>query len=283
MNTDWRLGDKLIDCSQPRVMAIVNATPDSFYAGSRLDKGQASRKQAIEQLVSKRPDVIDVGGQSTRPGSERVGVDEELSRVMPVIEAIRKIDPAVPITVDTYHSKVAMRTLECGADGINDVSACSFDPEMAGVVASTGCGYVLMHMLGTPKVMQQDPHYEDCLNEVFYFLGQRLGDLEHAGIAPGHIVIDPGIGFGKRLEHNLALINGASRFNELGRPVLFGVSRKHFIGELSQTDDPAGRLAGTLGITWELLDAGVMLHRVHDVEATQQIFKVWQGLSGGEV
>lgn len=280
MNTNWLLGGKVIDCSKPRVMAIVNATPDSFFAGSRLATTEAERNGALERLVAHHPDVIDVGGQSTRPGSERVGVDEEMSRVLPVIEAIRRIDAAVPITVDTYRSQVAQHALDAGADGVNDVSACRFDIDLMQVVTKSGCGYVLMHMLGTPKVMQLDPHYGDCLGEVSAFLLQRLDDLVHAGVKPQQIVVDPGIGFGKLLENNLALIKGASQLCGLGRPVLFGISRKRFIGELTGADDAAQRLAGTLGLTWELLNAGVMLHRVHDVVATQQLFRVWAGLNG---
>jgi dihydropteroate synthase len=273
----WLLGNKLIDCASPRIVAILNATLDSFYAGSRLDAKRPLADQ-LRELLSQGPDIIDIGGQSTRPSSVRVSDRDEIARVLPVIEELRKLDGHVPLTVDTYNAMVAEAALDAGADGVNDISAGRFDPRMLPLIAERRCGYILMHMLGTPESMQQNPHYENCLAEVRGFLGERLAAAVTEGVAPERIVLDPGIGFGKLLEDNVELLTGAAVLAELGRPLLFGVSRKSYIGAMSGEQDPARRLPGTLGTTWALLDQGVMLHRVHDVPVTRQLMDVWRGL-----
>lgn len=274
----WLLGDKLIDCASPRIMAILNATPDSFFTGSRLD-AEVSLSDQLSALLHKEPDIIDVGGQSTRPGSVRVSAQEEIANTLPVIKELRKLGNHVPLTVDTYSAVVAEAALNAGADGVNDISAGRFDPRMLPLVAERCCGYVLMHMLGTPESMQQDPHYEDCLADVRGFLGERLTAAVVEGIAPERIVLDPGIGFGKRLEDNVKLLTSAAVLAELGRPLLYGVSRKSYIGAVTGEQDPARRLPGTLGTTWALLDQGVMLHRVHDVPETRQLMDVWRDMN----
>jgi len=287
----WRLGSKLLDCSRPCVMAIVNATPDSFYAGSRLGGDFRTLSPLLDALLADPPDIVDVGGQSSRPGSLRVDSAEELRRVLPVIQRLRKHDAAQLITVDTYSAEVAREALAAGADGVNDISACRFDPALFDVVAGSGCGYVLMHMQGTPETMQQAPHYDDCAAEVAAFLASNLVKFAERGIARERIVLDPGVGFGKRVEDNLVLIQGAARFSSLGRPLLYGISRKAFIGRLAypadadghadeRSADPALRLPGTLGLTWELLGSGVMLHRVHDAAEARQVARLWQALRG---
>jgi len=275
MNTSWRLGDKLIDCTVPRLMAIANLTPDSFFSGSRVEAEPDAQRNALLAMLKSGVDVVDLGGQSTRPGSERVGVKEELKRVLPAIEEIRWLDDRIPITVDTFHAEVARRALEAGADGVNDISGGRFDPELLPLVAGTGCGYVLMHMLGTPETMQQDPHYDNCLAEVRAFFEERLAVLDELGVAREAMVLDPGIGFGKRLEDNLALLRGADQLLQLGRPLLYGISRKGFIGLLGNQPDADRRLPGTLGLTWELLRQGVMLHRAHDVAEVRQLMDIW--------
>jgi dihydropteroate synthase len=267
-------------------MAIVNAAPDSFWKGS-IVSGELSAvaKPRLEALLAEGPDIIDIGGQSTRPGSERIGSSEEIRRVLPLIGIIRDLDPSLPITVDTYHSSVAQAALRAGADGINDISAGRYDPELPAVVRTFGCGYVLMHMQGTPETMQSHPHYDDCVGEVEAFLREQLGQLAVRGIEQERIAIDPGIGFGKRLRDNVELLRAAPRLAQLGHPVLYGVSRKRFIeaacAELPEPARPADasdRLPGTLGVTWELLNRGVMLHRVHDVAAARQLFALWEAL-----
>jgi dihydropteroate synthase len=259
-------------------MAIANVTPDSFYAGSRLDPAQL--RERLLAIVAEQPDILDIGGQSTRPGSPRVSAEEELARVLPALATARQLAPDLPITVDTYSSVVARVALDAGADGINDISAGSLDSELLGVVAAhPTCGYVLMHMQGTPETMQREPHYDDVVAEVSQFFAERLAQLEALGIARERIVLDPGIGFGKRLEDNLTLIKRAATFATLGCPLLYGVSRKSFIGKLDPTAaHAADRLPGTLAATYALLQQGIVLHRVHDVAPTRQLCNVWAAL-----
>ncbi len=282
MNHRWLCARRVIDCSEPRVLAILNATPDSFYAGSRLSPGADGAAQ-IAALIAAQPDILDIGGQSTRPGAAQVGADEERARVLPALELARQLAPALPISVDTYYSAVAQAALSAGADIINDVSAGRFDRELIPLVAQTGCGYVLMHMLGAPGTMQDAPSYRDCLAEVGGFFAEQLAALEDAGVAREQVVLDPGIGFGKLLQHNLSLIAGAAEFHRFGRPLLYGVSRKRLIAELAGAPDTAERLPGTLGLSWELLSQGVMLHRVHDPAALRQLIAVWRGVLGQRV
>lgn len=282
MSTRWRLGNKVIDCTVPRIMAVANITPDSFFAGSRVEDQPDPQRAALVKLLDESADIIDIGGQSTRPGSEPVGAKEELSRVLPAIEELRWLNDAIPITVDTYYAEVARAALSAGADGINDISAGSLDPELLPLVAEAGCGYVLMHMRGTPATMQQDPHYDDCLGEVTAFFEERLAALDELDVQRECVVLDPGIGFGKRLEDNLALLANASQLARLGRPLLYGISRKSFISQLSGEQDAGQRLPGTLGVTWDLLSQGVMLHRVHDVREMRQLVNVWQGFADAQ-
>ena len=195
MSVRWRLGSKVIDCTAPRVMAVANITPDSFFSGSRVDESPDPQRAALLGLIEAGADIIDVGGQSTRPGSERVGPAEELSRVLPAIEELRWLSDSVPITVGTYYAEVARAALEAGADGINDVSAGRLDPRLLPLVAESGCGYVLMHMQGTPETMQQAPSYQDCAGEVRQFLAERLSELDRLGVDRECVVLDPGIGF----------------------------------------------------------------------------------------
>lgn len=274
---EWKLGGKTIDCSRPCVIAIVNVTPDSFYSASRFGSGPGV-KQALQALLAQGPDAIDIGGQSSRPGSDRIAAEKEIARIIPVIERLRDMAPKIPITADTYWGAVAQAALAAGADGVNDISAGKLDPELLEVVAESGCGYVLMHMQGTPETMQQQPQYEDCLRDVGGFFAAELERLEGLGIPRDAIALDPGIGFGKRLEDNLALIRHVEELAFLGRPMLYGVSRKSFISQVTGAKDPADRLPGTLGVTWELLNRGVMLHRVHDPGPVRQICKMWDAL-----
>jgi dihydropteroate synthase len=284
----WQLGARRVDLARPRVMAVVNAAPDSFHAGSIVaSELPAVLQPALAALLAQGPDIVDIGGQSTRPGSPRVGAEEELRRVLPVLAELRALDAEVPVTIDTYHAGVARAALDCGADGINDIGAGRLDPGLLDVVARAQCGYVLMHMQGTPETMQDDPRYADCVGEVETFLAGGLAQLADRGVARERLVLDPGIGFGKRLQDNLALLNAAPRLAALGVPLLYGVSRKRFIANAcsalppaAQPQDTAQRLPGTAGATWHLLDRGVMLHRLHDVAAARQVFALWEALQG---
>lgn len=275
---EWKLGGKTIDCSRPCVIAIVNVTPDSFYSASRFGSGPGV-KQALQTLLAQGPDAIDIGGQSSRPGSDRIAAEKEIARIIPVIERLRDLAPKIPITADTYWGAVARAALAAGADGVNDISAGRLDPELLEVVAESGCGYVLMHMQGTPETMQQQPHYENCLHDVSSFFSAELERLERLGIQREAVALDPGIGFGKRLEDNLALIKRVDELASLSRPMLYGVSRKSFISQVTGAKDPAERLPGTLGVTWELLNRGVMLHRVHDPGPVRQLCQMWTAIN----
>lgn len=283
----WQLGGRRISLDRPRVMAIVNAAPDSFHAGSIVDSElPAVLRPALEALLAQGPDIVDIGGQSTRPGSPRVGPEEELRRVLPLLRELRALDPDIPVTVDTYHAAVARAALDSGADGVNDISAGRLDPALLDVVVQAQCGYVLMHMQGTPETMQDNPHYADCPAEVEQFLHGQLTALESRGITRERVVLDPGIGFGKRLRDNLDLLNAAARLARLGPPLLYGISRKRFIAAACENLPPAAqpletaqRLPGTAAVTWHLLTQGVMLHRLHDVAAARQIFALWEALT----
>jgi dihydropteroate synthase len=244
------------------LMGVLNVTPDSFsdgglYAepGRAVDRGLA--------LVAEGADIVDVGGESTRPGSLPVPEAEELRRVVPVVEALRKQTPAL-ISVDTTKSAVARAALEAGADIVNDTSALRFDPAMAGVVARSGAAVVLMHMKGTPLTMQDAPAYDDIVGEIAAFLDDRIRVAEAAGIPRGRIVVDPGIGFGKSFAHNLELLRRQADFHALGRPLLVGFSRKAFLGRILDRP-PDERLEGTIAAAVLSVERGAHILRVHDV------------------
>jgi dihydropteroate synthase len=273
MNGVWRCRDRELPLGERTlVMGIVNVTPDSFSDGGMFDDAEAAVKHGL-QLLEEGADVLDVGGESTRPGSDAVGEDEERARVLPVVEGLRREAPEALLSVDTRKATVARDALAAGADVVNDIGAGS-NPGMFDVVASARAGMILMHMRGEPKTMQADPHYDDVVAEVREFLAERLEAANAAGIGRDHLCIDPGIGFGKTLEHNLALLRLIGSFRELGAPVLVGVSRKRFIGELSGADDPAGRLEGSVGAAVWCASQGVEMVRVHDVGATVRALRV---------
>ncbi|MBI5845363.1 MAG: dihydropteroate synthase [Deltaproteobacteria bacterium] len=255
-----------------RIMGIVNVTPDSFSDGGHFFDHRKAMEHGLE-LAEAGADILDVGGESTRPFSDPVTVEEEMRRVIPVIEALRK-KTGLPISVDTRRSATARAALSAGATIINDVSALSDDPAMAALVAERGAAVILMHMLGSPKTMQQDPQYSDVVKEVRDYLEARVKFAVSAGIPKERIVIDPGIGFGKTIEHNLALIRNIPAFDSLGVPVLIGHSRKAFIRRLLAAD--LGREAdrgeietGTQAVTAMCAASGAHIIRVHDVKAAR--------------
>jgi dihydropteroate synthase len=269
----WRFHDREIPLGQRTlVMGIVNVTPDSFSDGGMFDDALAAVKRAL-QLLEEGADVLDVGGESTRPRSDPVDEDEERARVLPVIEGLRREAPEALLSVDTRKASVADEALAAGADVVNDIGA-GADPDMFGVVASARAGMVLMHMRGEPKTMQADPHYDDVVTEVRGFLAERLEAAVAAGIGRDRLCIDPGIGFGKNLAHNLALLRSIRSFAELGVPVLVGASRKRFIGELSGAGDPADRLEGSVAAAVWCASQGVEMVRVHDVAPTVRALRV---------
>jgi dihydropteroate synthase len=260
---------ELATSSRPQVMGILNVTPDSFSdGGSHYDPDDhpGVAVAAGREMLAVGADLVDVGGESTRPGSEPVGADEELRRVVPVIEALAA-DGAV-VSIDTTKARVARAAVEAGAALVNDVSAGALDEDLLPTVASLGVPYVLMHMRGTPRTMQQDPTYDDVVGDVFDFLAHGLERAAAAGIPPGRVAVDPGIGFGKTADHNLVLLRRLREFTSLGRPVVVGTSRKSFLGRFAGSDDPVDRLEGSLATAALAVASGARVVRVHDVAET---------------
>ena len=262
---------------RPKVMGVVTVTPDSFSDGGRfLD--EAAAVSHARRLIAEGADLLDLGGESTRPGSDPVSEADEIARVVPVIAAVRR-DSAIPISVDTMKPAVARAAVAAGADIWNDVTALRGAPDALATAAELGRGVVLMHMQGEPRTMQDDPRYGDVVAEVADFLAERAGAAMAAGVARDRITLDPGIGFGKTLAHNLALLAGLDRIVALGFPVLLGVSRKRFVRELDPTAVEAGdRLGGSLAAALAGARAGVAMVRVHDVRETVQALTVWSAI-----
>jgi dihydropteroate synthase len=259
-------------------MGILNVTPDSFYDGGRRPDAQKALADAMA-MAEAGADIIDIGGESTRPGASPVSLDDELARVLPVIRSLRPVTQ-LPISIDTYKAEVARAALAEGADIVNDISALTFDSEMADVVAAEKAPVVLMHMQGTPRTMQLDPYYSDVVAEVRGFLARRVAFALERGIEREKIIIDPGIGFGKTLEHNLALLRGLPGLARVGQPLLVGVSRKGFIGKLLNAV-PEERLEGSLAAAVAAVLAGAHIVRVHDVKATREAIRVADAIRFG--
>jgi dihydropteroate synthase len=257
-----------------RIMGVINVTPDSFSDGGRYLAADAAIEHGL-QLCSEGATILDVGGESTRPGAAPVGTDEELRRVIPVIEELRAATAStVQISVDTSKADVAQAALRAGATFVNDVTAFRADPEMAGLVASAGADCCLMHMLGEPRTMQDNPHYDDVVAEVRAFLEERMAFAVAAGIAEQRIMLDPGIGFGKTLDHNLALLAHIDRLVSLGRPVVIGTSRKSFLGKLTGRADADDRVAATVATCVQAYERGARVFRVHDVAPVEDALRV---------
>ena len=252
-------------------MGILNLTPDSFYDGGYYSDPEEAARKALE-MESEGADIIDIGGESSRPGAAEVPVAVELQRVLPVLE---KLIPRlrVPVSIDTRHAEMARRALKMGAQVINDITALRFDPEMLDLAAASSGPVVIMHMRGTPRDMQRDPHYRDVVGEIKDFFFRRLERLEEEGIKRERVILDPGIGFGKTLDHNLEIIAGLPRLAELHRPLLVGPSRKSFIGAI--TGRPAEeRLWGTAAAAAALICRGVHIIRVHDLKQIKEVAAV---------
>jgi len=267
---------RMLRLDRPRVVGIVNVTPDSFSDGGE----HATAKDAIAhglKLVAEGADVLDVGGESTRPGAQAVSEDEELRRVLPVIEALAS-QTTVPISIDTSKPAVMSAAVQAGAGMINDVFALRRDGALE-AAAALGVPVVLMHMQGEPRTMQHSPEYDDVVAEVHRFLAERIFAAEMAGIARKNIVVDPGFGFGKTRDHNLALLAQLSRFSDLGVPVMAGLSRKKTIGDITGREAPHQRLHGSVAAAMIAAQRGAMLLRVHDVAATVDALKVWNAVA----
>ncbi len=269
---------RTLSFAHPLVMGILNCTPDSFSDGGKFNSIDSAVAQAV-RMETEGAAIIDIGGESTRPGAEQVSAEEERKRVVPVIAAIRT-ESDIPISIDTTKASVARAAIAAGADIINDISALSFDSEMAAVVRESQVPVILMHMQGTPQTMQQAPQYDSVVKEIIVFLQERKEFCELNGIAHDRIIIDPGIGFGKRLEDNLAILKHLQMFTTLNCPVLVGVSRKSFIEKLMGTHIPAdSRLGGSLTAALISVQRGAAIVRVHDVAETVQALRLLEAVT----
>ena len=268
-----------LSLDRPRLMGIVNVTPDSFSDGGRHNSVEAAIAHALA-LAEEGADILDVGGESTRPGSDLVAVEDELRRVIPVIEGLRaKTDKL--ISIDTRKAEVMRRAAQAGADILNDVSALTYDPDALEVAAESGLPVMLMHAQGDPKTMNDNPQYSDVVLDVFDFLEQRIRACVNAGIPKSRLIADPGIGFGKHLHHNVAVLGAMSLYHGLGVPVLLGASRKKLIGQICNVEDPARRVPGSIAAALHGLSQGVQIVRVHDVADTRQAVAVWEAAQAG--
>jgi dihydropteroate synthase len=257
----------------PAVVGILNITPDSFSDGGEfLDPGAAAEHAAT--MLDEGADILDVGGESTRPGSDPVSQEEEIQRVIPVLERILSVRPEAVISVDTHRSGTATAALEAGASLVNDVTALRGDPRIASVIQEAACPVILMHMQGEPKTMQKEPHYEDVVREVRDFLAERAEYAVAAGIRPENVILDPGIGFGKNLQHNLALLRNLDAIVDLGFPVLIGASRKSFMEKITGVQEARDRVSGTVATTVLAYERGATFFRVHDVRANREALAV---------
>lgn len=262
----------------PLLMGIVNVTPDSFSDGGSFMDPQRAIDHAL-QLTADGADILDIGGESTRPGALAVPVDEELRRVVPVIERLRGQTDRL-ISVDTTKAAVAKQSLQAGADIVNDISGLTFDVEMPAVCADSGCGVIAMHIQGTPQTMQNDPRYDDVVSSVCRFLSDRLRLLEEAGVPRERVVLDPGIGFGKTAQHNIDLLSKIPDLKALGRPVLIGHSRKRFLAKvLGRPVDE--RTSGTIGVSLAVAALGADIIRIHDVRETRDALLAWHTILRG--
>ncbi len=273
-----RLADgRTLSLERPLVMGVLNVTPDSFSDGGRFSTPDLAVEHAL-RMEEEGADIIDIGGESTRPGAKPVPEDKELQRVIPVLRRLRDLSD-IPISIDTYKAGVARAAINEGADIVNDVSAMRFDTYMIPLLADTGVPVILMHMLGSPRDMQVDPHYDNCVKEICAFFEKRIKIATDHGIDKSKIVIDPGLGFGKRLEDNLEILARFERFLDLGVPVLVAASRKSFIGMIHNPDKPADqRLGGSLAAAMLAAQKGARVIRTHDVAQTLEAVKVFQAI-----
>lgn len=274
----WRLRTRTLDlAARPLLMGIVNVTPDSFSDGGRFFDTQAAVDQAL-RLAAEGADILDIGGESTRPYSEPVSADEELRRVVPVIQAVCQ-QTRLPVSIDTSKAPVAREAVAAGAEIINDITGLQGDPAMIPLAVETGAAVCAMHIQGTPQTMQDNPTYANVVQEVLEYLRRRRDELIAAGVRRDRIALDPGIGFGKTHEHNLTLVSASHRFHELGCPLLVGHSRKGFIAKVLD-DKEADRTFGTIGVSLSLAGQGVQILRVHDIRPVREALLLFAATGG---
>lgn len=270
-----------LDVGRAQIMGILNVTPDSFTDGGQHDAPAAALAHA-RRMQSEGADLIDIGGESTRPGALAVPEDQEIARTAPVIAELREAGIMLPLSIDTRKTAVAQAAVTAGADLVNDVSGFTFDPDLARFCADHALPVCVMHAQGDPQTMQQNPHYENVLLDIYDYLAARVQALEDTGIARAQIIVDPGIGFGKTQAHNLALLARISLFHGLGCPILLGASRKKFIATLGQAPEVAERVHGSVGVALAAVAQGVQILRVHDVFATRSALTLWQASVKGQ-
>lgn len=270
-----------LSLDRPRIMGIVNVTPDSFSDGGDRFQAQDAISGA-QRMAEEGADILDIGGESTRPGAEPVPIDQEIARIAPVISGLRAAGVSTPISVDTRKAAVAEAALDLGADMVNDVSAMTYDPGMAAFVARRGVPICLMHSQGDPRVMQAAPRYDDVVADIFAALDARITAALEAGIPRAHLVADPGIGFGKTLPHNLEILRNLAAFHGLGVPLLLGASRKRFIGTLSEVPQAKDRMPGSVAVALHGAGQGAHILRVHDVTETRQALALWQAIQDAD-
>lgn len=263
----------------PYIMGIINVTPDSFSDGGLYAQAEAAIAHGM-RLAEEGADILDIGGESTRPGALPVSPQAEQDRIVPVIEGLKRAKCPAKLSIDTRHSETMRACLAAGADMINDVTALQHDPDSFGVLQNADCPIILMHMLGMPQTMQDNPRYLNVIEDIFNFLSRRISTCETYGIHKNRLIIDPGIGFGKTLAHNLELLAHLDRFHDLGVPILLGASRKSFIEKQCGPVPPIDRLGGSVAAALYGLRQGVQMFRVHDVAQTRQAFEIWHAIEG---
>lgn len=265
--------------NRPLVMGILNITPDSFSDGNKYLDTELACEYAF-RMASDGADIIDIGGESSRPGAEPITIEEEQKRILPVLKKIRH-ELSIPISVDTYHSETAQKAIDLGADIINDISALRFDSEMINIIINYKVPVILMHMKGTPRDMQKDPFYQDCIKEIVDFFDERIAYCKQNGIDKNRLIIDPGIGFGKRLADNLVIMKNIDNLKKFDIPVMIGTSRKSFIGMITKNDNPASdRIGGSISSAVASIINGANIVRVHDVKETVEAVKVLEAIRG---
>ena len=276
-NYKWKLRNKTISLGgSPLIMGILNATPDSFSDGGRFNTTKKATDHALN-MIDDGADIIDIGGESTRPGSKQISINEEINRTIPIIKSLRKLNDSILISIDTSKSEVARQAMEEGVDIINDVTSYNNDLNMPEIVRKYEAGIILMHMQGAPENMQIDPSYDNVVGEVSEFLNKKILDSIESGILKESIIIDPGIGFGKNINQNLTLLKNLDKFTKV-HPTLIGLSRKSFIGKIIGEKDPKDRLAGSLGATAFSIIQGTHILRVHDVKETRDVCEIFKHL-----
>jgi dihydropteroate synthase len=274
--TTWNVNGRLLDFSEPKVMGILNLTPDSFYDGSRYNESVPAAMKRVEKMIGEGVDIIDIGGYSTRPGADDISVEEEVHRVLDVIAATTREFPGIPVSIDTFRSEVARKALDAGAGIINDITGGDYDPDLRKLAVASRVPYIIMHMRGTPKDMNQKTQYDDVVKEVLSALQKKVNEFAQDGLTD--VAVDPGFGFAKNTDQNFTMLNDLGVFRMTGKPVLAGISRKSMIWRTLDTK-PEDALNGTTALNMVALMKGASILRVHDVKEARECVKLYKRLN----